>query len=249
MARLAVIGNSGTGKSWAAGALIERVLDPNHRQNPGDVFDVAVLFDYEDEERGLSDGGEHDPLFKRVDLTVEDARNKDLEELLRTRGRLRVVPDMDLPDARVLLGALCKAMMNLCKDRYPDKTGFMAVDEAHHFIPQNGADPRVRRLISGGRKHGVEFLNVTQRPASIHTSALGLADRRIYFRVDEKNDIRGLRDVSTFNAGKLKDLADRECIVENKSSGEHQKESTNNWKRLRPHHAKDDGIVDDALDI
>ena len=45
MARVAVVGQSGTGKSWGAGALIERVLDTNHPKNSGETFDLAVHFD------------------------------------------------------------------------------------------------------------------------------------------------------------------------------------------------------------
>jgi hypothetical protein len=88
-----------------------------------------------------------------------------------------------------------------------------------------------------------------QRPVSLHTDVLGLTDRRFYFRVDEKNDIRGLQDVTTFDANKLQRLKDREVIIENKSSGEYVTQSTNDWTRIRPHYAKDDGIVDDALPV
>lgn len=248
MARTAVIGNSGTGKSWGAGAIIERVLDPDHPESPGDTFDIAVHFDYEDEERGLSDV-DADPIFQRLDVDPELAAEIDWLQLLYNHRRVRVVPDMTMEEATELLGVISGALMKLCKDLVPDLTAFLSIDEAHNFIPQGNNDERVHRLISGGRKHGVEFLIVSQRPVSLHTSALGITDRRIYFRVDEKNDIRGLQDVTTFDANKLQSLRDRECIVENKSSGEYVKESTEDWTRIRPHHAKDDGIVDDALPV
>lgn len=248
MARVAVIGNSGTGKSWGAGAIIERVLDTSHPENPGSTFDLAVHFDFEDEEKGLSDAA-NDPLLQRLDVTPDLAERIDWLKLLYNHRRLRVVPDMTQEEAKELLGVISKAMMKLCKDVVPELTGFLSIDEAHNFIPQGNNDQRVHRLISGGRKHGVEFLVISQRPVSLHTSALGLADRRIYFRVDEKNDIRGLREVTTFNADILQNLKDRECVVENKSSGEHVRETTNNWNRIRPHYAKDDGIVDDALPV
>lgn len=248
MARLSVIGNSGTGKSFAAGALIERVLDVDHPKNPGETFDLAVHFDYEDEEKGLSDAN-HSPLLKRLDVQASQARHIDWKRLIAREPYLRVVPDMTMEEATELLGVISKAIMDLCKKVYPDATGFLSIDEAHNFVPQGNNDQRVHRLISGGRKHGVEFLVITQRPATIHTSALGLSDRRFYFRVDEKNDIRGLREVTTFNADKLQTLEDREVIIENKSTGEHIRQSTNDWDRIRPHHAKDDGIVDDALPI
>lgn len=248
MARTGVIGNSGTGKSWGAGAIIERVLDPNHPESPSETFDLAVHFDYEDEEKGLSDS-DNDALFKRLDVDAELADQLDWLKVLYNHRRVRVVPDMTQEKARELLGVICEAIMKLCKELAPDLTAFLSIDEAHNFIPQGNNDDRIHYLMSNGRKHGIEYLVISQRPVSLHTSALGLTDRRIYFRVDEKNDIRGLREVTTFDADKLQTLQDRECIIENKSSGEYVKESTENWTRLRPHYAKDDGIVDDALPI
>lgn len=250
MARVAIIGNSGTGKSWAAGSVVERVLDEQHPDNPGTTFDVACYFDWEDEERGLSAGdGDHDPLLKRLDVDPDLARRINWLKLLYNHRRVRVVPDMTVEQGQELLGQISHSLMKLCKDAAPNLSGFLGLDEAHNFIPQGNTDQRVHRVISGGRKHGVEFLVITQRPVGIHTNALGLSDRRIYFRVDEKNDIRGLREVATFDVEQLRRLDDRECIVENRSSGEHVRESTENWTRLREHYSKDDGIVDDALPI
>lgn len=248
MARLSVIGNSGTGKSYGAGAIIERVLDPDHPENPGKTFDVAVHFDYEDEEKGLSDV-EHDPILQRFDVTASKAARIDWPYFLYKHRRVRVVPDMSKAKATELLGVICGAMMDLCRDFEPELTGFLSLDEAHLFIPQSNTDERVHRLISGGRKHGVEFLVITQRPANLHTNCMELSDRRFYFRVDGDNDLSKLQRVTTFDADRLQRLQDRDVIVENKSTGEHEKQSTNDWTRVRPHYAKDDGIIDDALGI
>lgn len=248
MARVSVVGNSGTGKSWAAGAIIERILDPDHPQNEGSTFDIAVHFDYEDEERGLSDA-DHNPLYQRFDVSPDIARKVDWVKVIYNHRKLRVVPDMTVEEATELLGVISYSLMKICKELAPRLTAFLSVDEAHNFIPQGNTDSRIHRLISGGRKHGVEFLAITQRPVSLHTNVIGLSDRRIYFRVDEKNDINGIQKVCGFDAARLKRLKDRECIIENKSSGESVTESTEDWTRIRPHHAKDDGIVDSALPV
>jgi DNA helicase HerA-like ATPase len=250
MARVAVIGNSGTGKSWGSGCLIERVLDPDHPDAPAETFDLAVHFDYEDEEVGLSEsGGEFEPLMLRLDVDVARARKINWRKLLLRRRRLRIIPDMTVPAARELLFALSEALMSICKDLHPELTAFLSIDEAHNFIPQEVTDRRIHYLMSNGRKHGIEYLIVSQRPVSLHTSALGLTDRRLYFRVDEKNDLRGLREVATFDVNRLQQLDDREVIVENKSTGESVVESTESWTRLREHHSGDDGVIDDALPI
>jgi len=150
MARTAVIGNSGTGKSWAAGAIIERVLDLDHPENPGETFDLAVHFDYEDEEMGLSDAN-HDPIFQRFDVDADLAATLDWVSLLANHQRLRVVPDMTPEQARKLLGVICEALMTLCKERVPEATAFLSIDEAHNFIPQSNEDERIHYLMSNGR--------------------------------------------------------------------------------------------------
>jgi len=55
--------------------------------------------------------------------------------------------------------------------------------------------------------------------------------------------------VTTFAADKLQTLDDRHCIVKNKSNGEHVEDCTEDWTRIRPHYAGDDGIVDGALPV
>jgi hypothetical protein len=249
VARTALVGNSGTGKSWAAGALIERTLDPDHPEAGDEAFDLAVHFDYENEERGLSEDGDYQALLKAFEVDAALADRIDWITLLQRHRRIRVVPDMTPGNARELLGVICKSLMEICKQIEPSLSAFLSIDEAHNFIPQSNNDQRVHYLMSNGRKHGIEYLVITQRPATIHTSALGLTDRRIYFRVDEKNDLRGLRDVTTFEASRLQGLGDRECIVENKSNGEHVRESTTGWTRLRTHYSGDDGIMDDVLPV
>lgn len=258
MARVAVIGQSGTGKSYGAGAVIERILDPNHPRNPGETFDYAVLFDPEDEEQGLCDTrGRHDPLFQRLEVDHETAQKLDWRKVLYNHRRIRVDPDMTEEAMEDVYGAICGAAFELCKDLTPDKTALVCGDEVGQYASQHSADERVLTLQSRGRKHEAETVHIMQRPQQVHSELISQCDRRIYFRVNDENDLGKLQGAATFNVHRipeadgrsLKELDDREVVIENVGSGEIIVESTNNWDRLRPHMAKDDGLIDQVLGV
>ena len=128
-------------------------------------------------------------------------------------------------------------------------TLFVSCDEAHNLVPQNAFDKRVERLITGGRKHGVECLHISQRPQLLHTTVIFQADWRIDFRVNDDNDLAKINKVSAFPATMLQDLDDRMCIVENKGTGDWKSISTEDNGRKRPHYSRDDGIVDEHLPV
>ncbi|MFC4246483.1 ATP-binding protein [Natribaculum luteum] len=258
MGRIAVIGQSGTGKSWGAGAVIERILDPNHPRNPGETFDYAVLFDPEDEERGLCDtNGKHDPLFRRLEVTIEKAKELDWRKVLYNHRRIRVVPDMTEEDMAPTYGAICGATFELCKDLTPSRSALVCGDEVGQYASEHGIDDRVLTLQSRGRKHEAETVHIMQRPQQVNSELISQCDRRIYFRVNDDNDLGKINKSATFNVysideagGRgLEELNDREVVIENVGAGEVLVESTNDWNRLRPHLAKDDGLLDQVLGV
>ena len=235
-----MIGQSGTGKSYYTGALLEQTVPS---------FDIAVHYDIEDEERGLSDA-HNDPIYKTLHVTPDQARNINWLKVLANHRKLRVVPeDMTVAEMQELYAVICHCVLKLCKELVPQWTGFVSCDEAHNLVPQNGFDKRVERLITGGRKHGVECLHISQRPQLLHTTVISQADRRIYFRVNDDNDLGKINKQSSFPATSLRDLDDRVCIVENKSTGEYTTISTDDVTRQRPHYSNDDGHVDAHLPV
>lgn len=261
MARLSIIGQSGTGKSWAGGALIERVLDPQHPDHPGETFDLAAHFDPEDEEIGLSDA-DNRPLYKRLDVDVETARSLDWKRVLLKHRRIRVVPDMTVEDGQKLLGTLSGAMFDLCKNHRANPNGFLSSDEVGTYATQTGIDKRVLIAQTRGRKHGLETSHSMQRPQQAHSELISETDRRFYFRINDDNAIGKLQSQAGFNVERLpeaagseyaglslSELPDRTVVIENVSTGELAVESTEDWTRLRPHYSEDDGVIDDALPV
>jgi GTPase SAR1 family protein len=262
MARLLVMGQSGTGKSWALGALLERILDEEHPNHPGETFDFAVHFDPEDEERGLCEKG--NPLYKTLVVDRQTARQINWPKLVAQRERIRVVPDMDEESMQTLFGILAQSVFRLCKDDLPDKTCLLSCDESGDIVPQHGAHDAALRVQSRGRKHGVETIHAAQRPQQLNSSIISQTDRRYYFRINNDNDLSKLNSQAGFNVNRipsgvesehidpgegLRDLPDRTVVSENVSTGEILVQSTEEWIRMRNHHSGDDGILDSGLRI
>lgn len=234
------MGRSGTGKSYYTGYLLEQTVPS---------FDYAIHFDIEDEEKGLSDG-DHDPLYQTLYVDQEKAAALSWLKVIYNHKKVRVVPEgLTTAEQRELYAQICDAAMKLCKDATPDCSAFVSCDEAHNIVKQNAFDERVERMITGGRKHGVECLHISQRPQLLHTTVISQADRRVYFAISDDNDLGKIDKQAGFPATRLKDLKARVCIVENKDSGEHEKLDTNGIGRQRPHYSGDDGLLDDHLPV
>lgn len=262
MARLLVLGQSGTGKSWALGALIERVLDEQHPAHPGgETFDFAVHFDPENEERGLCEKGNR-PLYQTLEVDTGTAQRIDWPRLVAKRKRIRLVPDMDEEKQRRLFGAICEAVFRLCKDRLPDSTCLLSCDESGQIVTQTGAPDAARKVQTRGRKHGIETIHSAQRPQQLHTTLISQTDRRLFFRINDDNALTKLNKQAGFNVNRipaesphlgpgdgLSDLSDRALVAENVGSGDLLVQSTEDWTRLRRHVADDDGILDESLRV
>lgn len=246
MARSGIFGRSGVGKSWFFGMYLERVV-PN--------FDYAVHFDKEDEERGLSRQG--DSLLKTFYVDKEffhDTRQVQGREVplviavILKNKKVRVVPDGLTPDEnRELFAQICNLAMKLGKT---DSNFHVSADEAHEVAPAIGddLDERVVRMLTGGRKKGVEWALTTQRPAKLHEDAYTQMNYGVYFHLSKDNDIAKVNGSCGFDAyNKLDRLGPREAYIEDLDEGSLKLVSTEDMDRERPHLAADDGTADEAF--
>ena len=72
------------------------------------------------------------------------------------------------------------------------------IDEAHEFLPKDGATPATDSLIQllrEGRQPGVSLVLATQQPGKIHTDAMTQADIVISHRVTAAPDVNSLNDI------------------------------------------------------
>lgn len=238
MARVVVLGRSGTGKSYYTGYLLEQMVPE---------FTLAVHYDIEDEEKGLSDRN-HDPLYRTLRVDENEARKLDWRRVLAQQKKLRIVPiGLTEEELRTLYAGICRFVMGLCRGR--EATAFVSCDEAHNILKQSAFPTACERLVTGGRKHGVECLHISQRPQLLHTTVISQADKRVFFGISDDNDLRKIDKQSGFSAQRLNGLSSRKCIIENKDSGEWIKVDTNGIDRQYPHYSDDDGIVDRHLPV
>lgn len=273
MGRVNVLGQSGTGKSYHAGTVLERVLDANHPNNDGETFDAAVHFDLEDEEKGLSDKNA-DPLYDTLYVDRAMAQRLSWVKVIYNHRYIRVVPEgLTTDESRALYAEIAEAAMKFCKDLNAGSC-FVSCDEAHNLVTQADFREPVERMITGGRKHGLECLHISQRPQLLHSTVISQADLRIYFRISDSNDLNKVDGVANFPTEQvLKPLPSRVCVEENKDTGDWAVVVTDtsvevpesvksvverdsnaeliveDSERIRPHYSGDDGIVDQALSV
>jgi hypothetical protein len=240
----------------AGGALIERIMDPEHPENSGtESFDLAVHFDPEDEERGLSDA-DHDSIYQRLDVDQGLAGRIDWMKLIYNHRRVRIVPDLMEEEQRELFGVVADSLFTLVKDVAPDLTALLSCDESGQIVTQHGSHSGALRAQTRGRKYGLETIHSSQRPQQLSTTIISQSDRRFYFRINDDNDLSKLQGQAGFNVYNVPELScglagldDRQVVIENVGAGEIVVESTNDWTRIRPHYARDDGIIDEALPV
>jgi len=230
MARITLLGQSGTGKSWYSGWLLENVVPE---------FEHAIHLDYEDEEQGMSLS--EDPLYVTLFVDEELLDSLDFESVVERNKKLRVVPDgLTKDEIGDLAEELAAAALEL-GDCY------FSIDEAHNVCESQSIGPKMERLVTGGRKRGVEWQAVTQRPQKLHEDVLSQSNISVYFAVSKDRDLKKIGDSSDVDAERISNLEKRQAIIENHDSGETKTIDTNNLSRKYPHVAGDDGKADDVL--
>lgn len=241
MARVAGLGRSGTGKSWYAGYLMERVIPD---------FDCAIVLDLEGEEKAFCHKtDEYKPILKSLYLDKAMLEEIDLYEEIKKNRKVRIEPDsLTSSEQRELFDNLAKIAMRLGRD---GNSVYVACDEGHVVAPNNAIPEGTERMVTGGRKKGVEWQLTTQRPQKIDETPLTQADRLIMFGISGNNDLQKLRDaeVPVSVVDEVGNLDEREAIVYNVNSGDYKRINTNEMERTRPHLADDDGVIDDHMPV
>lgn len=244
MARMIVLGASGSGKSWYAGAVLEQAAPQ---------FDYAIHFDPEDEEVALSAPAKatgYPPLYRRLPVSPATYQRLNLLKAVHRNERVRVVPEGLTTDEMSDLYGICAAVaMKLAKDMNAG-TVLVSCDEAHNVVHEGSLDERIERLVTGGRKHGAEVCHVSQRPQLVHKTLLSQTDKAVYFRLGEDNDLKKIDKQSAVPSGEILALDKRECIVEDRDSGDWTLVDTErDVTRQRPHFSGDDGQLDEKLPV
>lgn len=201
---LAIIGKTGSGKSWTARGVVERLLDEDGR---------VCIIDPTSAWWGLKSsitgkragypviifGGLH------ADLPLAGAHGEALAEIIGTSSTPVIIDTslLKIGERTRFFTDFADALLR--KNRGPLH---LVIDEAHLFAPQGKvSDPQsgamlhaANNLVSLGRSRGLRIMLITQRPAKLHKDSLTQVETLIAMRLIAPQDRKAVEDWIKDNA-------------------------------------------------
>jgi len=182
--RSAVIGQSGSGKSYLVSVICEELA----------ARDLGfVVIDTEGEYGGLSE-------LKNVDLIDDVERFSTDEEQIRSiiERSQKIVLDVSETDPKAInqfLESVYRVATNMFREGRDHQHPFLLIiEEADIYIPQRGRGLEILQTISRrGRKRGIGVLFATQRPALVNKNVLSQCNNVFIGKLTLKNDIDSVR--------------------------------------------------------
>jgi len=191
--RLAIIGESGSGKSWTTGLLIEKLLD-----NGCQVCVVDTHGEF----------GTFQEQYKNIFLIGEngdlplDIRYMPVYIKIIQSGRSIIFNMKDLTADEEEFGSfVIEWFKSLWREQTKNpKPLLVVIEEASLVAPQTlTSDPRIKKrlsvmkmILTGGRKFGMFFILTTQRPADLNKAVLSQCHIRLFGKVTEAVDVAAI---------------------------------------------------------
>lgn len=188
--RLAFVGTSGSGKTYAAGTAVERLLQNKARVVIVDPLDVWYGL------RLKKDGkSEAFPVVifggAKGDLPITEQSGAVIGETVASMAESCIVSIDHLPS----MAARRRFMLAFLDRLYHRATGepfHLIVDEADMFAPQKSSEPELQSLmeqiVRRGRVKGFLPWLITQRPAVLSKDVLSQADGLVAMKLTLKHD-------------------------------------------------------------
>jgi len=204
--RIAVIGESGSGKSWTIAVVAEQAIQQG----------LQVVF--------IDPHGEYWTFAEKFDVTIVGGEKGDLilaEECMPVYGEvfkqgksidfnLREFMDDEIAYSRIvekILRTLWKTLVN------DPRACLVVFEEAQMVCPQERSSDVMRRvglvksIVTGGRKFGGSFILGSQRPAELHKTPLSQCWIRLFGKTTERLDREAVEDyLKPFKSDALKKL-------------------------------------------
>jgi len=204
--RIAVIGESGSGKSWTIAVVAEQAIQQG----------LQVVF--------IDPHGEYWTFAEKFDVTIIGGEKGDLmlaEECMPVYGEvfkqgksidfnLREFMDDEIAYSRIvekILRTLWKILVN------DPRACLVIFEEAQMVCPQERSYDVMRRIglvksiVTGGRKFGASFILGSQRPAELHKTPLSQCWIRLFGKTTERLDREAVEDyLKPFKSSVLKNL-------------------------------------------
>ena len=195
---IAILGKTGSGKTYCAKAIVEHILprkiqvcilDPT-----GAWFGLRLAAD------GKARG--HDVVLlggKHADIPLAERSGEAVARLVAQQGASAVIDTTGFT-----VGQYTRWFIDFAGTLYTTIRDplHLVIDEAHYFMPQ-GKSPDVdagrmlhagNRLMAGGRSLGIRGMLITQRPAKLHKDSLTCADTLIAMRMIAPQDRGAVRE-------------------------------------------------------
>jgi hypothetical protein len=198
---LAILGKSGSGKTYAAKGAVERLLAGGQQVvilDPTSAWWGLRLA--QDGKTPLNEhlviiGGRHGD----VPLAGTPEQGAAIAELVCREGLSCVLDTGDLT-----VGERTRWALKFAETLYRrvQRPLHLVIDEAHEFAPQ-GSNPSpeaaqmvhaFKQLASGGRSRGVRLMLITQRPAKLHKDVLTTAETLVAMRVLAPQDREAIKE-------------------------------------------------------
>jgi len=179
----AFLAQSGAGKSYALGVLLEEllakttarlvVLDPN-----GDFARIGEL---------------HEAALLTVADSADPRRYRSaLRRSLQRRSR-GVVLNLNPLEPVLWDGIVSEALALLWERRDQQRATIIVIDEAHNFVPSDNVESNVARslikIAAEGRKYGLWLILASQRPQKLHGNAISQCDNLVLMRITSQTDV------------------------------------------------------------
>lgn len=201
---IAVLGKTGSGKTWAMKTIVEYLLDQGQRvcivDPTGAWYGLRTLAD------GMRAGypvaifgGTHG------DFPLQAHHGDELAEIIGTTSTPAIIDVSQLrtSERTRLFTDLAEGLLR--KNRGPLH---LVIDEAHLFAPQGRvADPQsgqmlhaANNLISLGRSRGLRVILISQRPAKVHKDSLTQVETLVAMRLIAPQDRKAVEEWIKDNA-------------------------------------------------
>jgi hypothetical protein len=188
-----ITGKSGSGKSNSANVIAEEIMDLGR---PLLIIDTDGEYWGMKEQYSILHLGNDDVCDAKVtaedaDTIVDLALHDQVPIILDVSGYLREEDAAELVE---------RVVTKLFQQEKSLKEPFLlVVEEVHEYIPEQGGlgdlGERLIQVAKRGRKHGLGFLGVSQRPASVDKDFITQCDWIVWHRLTWKNDTEVVRSI------------------------------------------------------
>jgi hypothetical protein len=207
-----VTGKSGSGKSNSVNVIVEETLDLGR---------PVLIIDTDGEYWGLKEQYRmlHLGNDDRCDATVT-AADADTIVDLALEGEVPVILDISgflrEEDADEVVHRVVKRLFQ--REKQVRKPFLLVAEEVHEYMPQQGslsdAGETLIQVAKRGRKHGLGFIGVSQRPASVDKDFITQCDWITWHRLTWQNDTEVVRTLLGSDAAdEVEELDPGEAIL------------------------------------